>query len=345
MWKRYGCWRETSGAALVVVTACLAAGAAVGAGLTAALLGAISLPFGGDDERDAALHSCQRPYSDRSPWNTPIGPRPAYDPRSAEMVARIDGPLTSDPTQYTYPVYEVSRSTPRQTVDVSGRFSYVDSGGRRLTIRDGEPVEMPIPPGASAAEGSDAQIVLVDWRTGDEWGAWRLDSEDGRWKMTNGYHYNVRWSGVPPRSASGDAFGSRGAGVPYFAGLVRRCEIRRGRIDHALAFAFDAPSSEYVYPATKSDGNGIPGIDMPEGSRLQLDPSLTREQIESWGCRGPCLMIARALQRYGMYAIDNSGRAKVMLEYEDTARWRGSVDDETVSPIPISAFKVLRDAG
>ena len=38
-----------------------------------------------------------------------------------------------------------------------------------------------------------------------------------------------------------------------------------------------------------------------------------------------------------MYVIDNSGRPKVMLEYADTARWRGFVDAETVSPIPLSA--------
>jgi hypothetical protein len=40
--------------------------------------------------------------------------------------------------------------------------------------------------------------------------------------------------------------------------------------------------------------------------------------------------------------IDNSGRPKVILEYEDTARWRGFVDAETAGPIPLSAFRVLQ---
>jgi Bacterial Ig domain/Phytase len=73
----------------------------------------------------------------------------------------------------------------------------------------------------------------------------------------------------------------RRAGVPYLAGLVRACELARGRIEHALAFAYDFPTAEYVFPATKSDGNAWDGVeddldshpgDVPEGTRLQLDP-------------------------------------------------------------------------
>jgi hypothetical protein len=254
----------------------------------------------------------------------------------------LEGELTSDPTQYTYPVYEVRRRTPVRRVRVHGIYSNVTRRGRVLRIESGGTVRLPIPPAASGARGSDAQIVLVDRRTGDEWGAWRVRREaDGRWGITNGYHYNLRWSGVPPRDRSGRPFGSRGAGVPYLAGLVRPCELRRGRIEHALAFAYAFPSDDFVHPATKSDGAGGPD-DLPEGTRLQLDPEVSRAEIRSWGCSGPCLTIAVALQRYGMYVIDNSGRPKVMLEYEATARWDGWVDDQTVSPIPLSAFKVLR---
>jgi hypothetical protein len=43
-----------------------------------------------------------------------------------------------------------------------------------------------------------------------------------------------------------------------------------------------------------------------------------------------------------MYVIDQSGRPKVMLEYEGTAHWGGAVDAATVSPIPLSAFKLVR---
>jgi hypothetical protein len=202
---------------------------------------------------------------------------------------------------------------------------------------------MPIPEGAAPAAGSDGQLIIVNRDTGDEWGVWRLRRESGgAWTATNATHYNIRWDAVPPRDRGGRPFFARGAGIPYLAGLVRPCEIRRGRIEHALAFAYDYPTPDYVHPASKSDGKSTDPRDLPEGSRLQLDPSLSERRIRSWGCAGPCLTIARALQDYGMYVVDNGGRPKVMLEYEGTARWSGLVDSTTVRPIPLSHFRLLR---
>src|SRR5207248_5766252 len=135
------------------------------------------------------------------------------------------------------------------------------------------------------------QLIVVDPASGDEWGFWRIARTDlGGWSAVNGYHYDIRWSGVPPVG-----FVSRGAGITYLAGLIRPCEIAQQRIDHALAFAYNWPSPEFVYPATKSDGRGQRGVDLPEGARLQLDPTLSADQIRSWGCVNSCLTIAEAL--------------------------------------------------
>jgi hypothetical protein len=289
----------------------------------------------------AQAQACERPYADDSPWNTPVPADVEIDPRSATRMAAIVGPLSSDPTQYTYPVYYVSALTPREPVTISGWFSNVTDGGRSLTNQRRGSIMLPIPAGAAAAAGSDAQMILIDPIAGDEWGVWQLQLAAGGWQATNGYHYNIRWSGVPPLGSGDSFFVSRGAGVPYLTGLVRPCEILRGRIDHALAFAYDYPSGEFVYPATKSDGKGTGPGAMPEGTRLQLDPNLTEAQIRAWGCAGPCLTIARALQVYGMYVIDNAGRPKVMLEYEGTANWGGIVGSKTVNPIPLTAFRVI----
>jgi hypothetical protein len=314
--------------------ACIVSGVVIGASAC-----------GGEEpapEESLPADECRRPYSDESPWNTRIEPSPAYDARSDVFVRALEGELTSDPSQYTYPVYEVSRETPRRDVALSGWYSNVSNGGKTLTNQRGGTASLPIPHDAEAAAGSDAQIILLDPETGDEWGASNLDRDSsGQLVAWNAYHYNLAWDGVPPRDEDDRPFFPRGAGVPYLAGLVRPCEIERGRIDHALAFAFDSPSAEYVYPATKSDGKGTGPAALPEGARLQLDPDLTRAEIRAWGCTGACLTIARALQEYGMYVIDNSGRDKVMLEYEGTAGWKGRVDADTVSPIPLEAFGVL----
>lgn len=289
----------------------------------------------------AAPSGCDRPYTDDSPWNRPIDGSPTY----LERDHGVRGELTSSPDQYTYPVYYVSDATPRVTVILDGWYSDVVDGGQRLRNQRAGTARLPLPADAEAAAGSDAQIILIDPATGDEWGASNLRRRgDGTYDAWNAYHYSTRWSGVPPYDENGQPFWLRGAGVPYLAGLVRPCEIARGRIDHALAFAYDAPSAANVFPATKSDGGG-PADALPEGSRLQLNPALTEADLAARGCEGPCLTIARALQRYGMYVIDNSGRPKVMLEYEGTANWKGVVDEDTVRPIPMSEFRVLAPVG
>jgi hypothetical protein len=283
--------------------------------------------------------TCARPYAASSPWNTPIGSAPALHANSAYFVSSMTPVLTSDPTQYTYPVYYADAASPLATVTLSGRFSNVTSE-TAMTLQSGGTVAVPIPATAAAAAGSDAQLIILKPSTGDEWGFWRLAKDSsGRWTATNGYHYNTSWSGVPPRG-----FGSRGAGVPYLAGLVRPCEIARGSIDHALAFAYDYPTSAFVWPATKSDGKGTLANDMPEGARLQLDPSLTRDELVAMGVTGAALTVAQALQRYGMYLIDASGREKVMFEYDGTAHWNGLISASTVSKIPLSQFRWV-DAG
>ncbi|MBI3977128.1 MAG: hypothetical protein HY331_02975 [Chloroflexi bacterium] len=285
----------------------------------------------------ATTASSRRPYAANSPWNTPIGPNPAYDPQSARYLSALAGSFGSDPTQYTYPVYEIASNTPLRTIKLSGTFSNVTDNGTGLTNLKAPALQIPIPAGARPARGGDAQFIIWNRETGDEWGFWKvIVNADGTYAATNGYHYNTNWSGVPPKG-----FISRGAGVPYLTGLIRPWEIAQGRIDHAIAFAYDYPTPEYVYPATKSDGSGS-YPDMPEGTRLQLDPSLTNADFDRWGLSPTGKIIARALQEYGMIIIDKSGHPKIYAEYEATADWNGTLSASTISKIPYAAFHVIK---
>jgi hypothetical protein len=280
--------------------------------------------------------SSAAPYGPGSPWNTAIPDDAPVHERSDELLARIDGPLTSDTSQYTLPVYEVDGDTPMVPIEIEHVFSEVLDGGTTLDRQQAPTVEVPLPDGAEPAAGGDAQVVVVDTETGDEWGFWQLRVEDGGYVATNGYRYNVAWSGVPP-----EGFGSRGAGLPYLAGLVRPADIERGRIDHAIAFAYPTPSPEHVYPATKSDGPGDPDQDLPEGARLRLDPSLDDGDLEALGLDEEGRIIARAMQEYGMILIDIAGRPKVYAEYDRTAGWNGRITEDTVEALPLERFEVL----
>jgi len=280
---------------------------------------------------------CARLYSNDSPWNTLIGNSPVYDENSNTYITAFGGTFGSDPTQYTYPVWLVDSSTPIRTVNGSGLFSNVTSPNTLVKTSGGFTVQIPIPDGAVQSAGGDANIVMLNKATGDEWGFVSASkNSDGSWNVKNGYHYNTAWNAVPP-----SGFGSRGAGLPYLAGLIFPCEIQQGHIDHALAFAYDYPTPQFIYPATKSDGIGSYPPDMPEGTRLQLNPALTDSEIQAWGCTGSCLIVAHALQDYGMIVIDRSGHPKLYAEYEATAHWNGLVKASTPSTIPYNNFKVL----
>ena len=283
------------------------------------------------------------PYDAASPWNTPIGPNPAISPNSAAWMADIGshGALTADPDQYTISVYNVSSSTRTVTVKGTGYYSTYDAGDSSR-VGHGSPWTVsgiPVPVGAVGGPGSDGQIVLLDKAAGIEYGFWQFSGPDsyGVYHATNGYRYHTT-SGYYGRFADGGA--GRGDGTPYFAGLVRPWEIAQGHIDHALAFAFASPSSSFVYPASKSDGSGSGGA--PEGARLQLNPALTDTQLLALGLSPTGLIIAHALQKYGMYIVDNSGSSKIYLEYRGTSSWTSSITRNVVSPIPWSAFRVVQ---
>ena len=289
----------------------------------------------------------QRPYDPRSPWNTPIGSAPVLNPKSASLVGAISDnnlPLTADPDQYAIPVYRVDDRTARRTVKLGGWFSSYDNGDNSRVGYGFAPTiaNVPIPDGALQSAGSDGQIVLWDPGSGTEYSFWKFDRDAaGNYTAENGNRYHT---GAGYHGRFADGLAGRGAGLPYLAGLVRKWEIDQGRIDHALAFAYRAPSSAFVYPASKSDGaafGGVLGTDLPEGSRLQLDPGKTEADFDAWGLTPAAKTIARALQAYGMYVVDNSGSSKIFMEDRLTAGWDASIDRRLTEKIPWTAFRVI----
>ena len=289
-----------------------------------------------------------RPYSEDSAWNTPIDASPDIDPQSAELVAGIststeDGVITSDPTQYTYPVYVADANTPRYDVPCTWyKCTITQPGEEPLRVEILERV--PIPADARPSAGSDGSMIVIDADSGAEYDLWMATREGNSWSVGNASVYNIAWDGMP------NSYGSRGAGLPYLAGLVRHREIAAGVIEHAIAFASpNVSATGCVWPASKTDGTSEEPDALPEGARLQLDPSLTDEDFTAMGLDTVGRVIARALQEYGMILVDGSGRAKIMVE-DLTANSSGDaswseppteLSETTISTIPVEAFRVL----
>jgi hypothetical protein len=286
----------------------------------------------------------QVPYVANSPWNTPIT-NPVYDDYSSQMIATIGNTVTggkiySDTTQYNYPVYWADASTPRYDVPcVKYKCSYVVNGQVTRVVS----LNMPIPDGAQQSAGYDAQLIVIDTQTGIEYGLYHAAKlSTGGWTADNGYQYNIGYDAATP------GFGSRGAGVPYYAGMIRPWEIAQGHIDHAIAFVYPfTQAGKCVSPATKTDGTTT-GLGIPDGARLQLNPNLTDADFTAMGLSPAGKIVARAMQQYGMILVDTGGSPKIIAENLTANTLYGQSWDsygytkDVIAKIPYTQLNVLK---
>ncbi|HEY3472990.1 MAG TPA: hypothetical protein VGK56_00190, partial [Anaerolineales bacterium] len=281
--------------------------------------------------------SCERPYSDSSIWNIPIDwSITQIHPMSDFMMNAFfesDDWIGTDTSKFTPNMYWVSSGTP--VVPVQLRENRFRDAVNDRQLQYGQPaslVWMPLPLGARPARGTDGQLVVINTDTGEEWGLNEgyVDGE-GNWYASGAYRYHIDNSGIPP-----EGFGQRGAGIGQLAGIVRRCEVDRGRIDHAVTLAYDYPCKPDVceqngWPAVippfrKTDGRGKSPFDIPEGARIAIRPEISEEEIER-ACAAikGCGLWVRAMQEYGGFLVDNSDHPKTYAEGNTTANWDHSL--------------------
>jgi hypothetical protein len=120
-------------------------------------------------------------------------------------------------------------------------------------------------------------------------------------------------------------------------GLVRDWELEQGRIDHAIAVALrpEQLRNGPVWPATREDGGGTDtgsysgGSDgLPMGSLLAIAPEV---DLEAQGLSRAGVAIARALQNYGGYVVDQSESTIIAaVEPSTEARYRPNGGDADI---------------
>ena len=234
--------------------------------------------------RDVPGLGRMQPFTATSAWNTPISAAPAIDASSASMVANLAGAgfATAQAYEDTPPIYSADASTPRYSLTCTQPWG-------PCPLASG----VPIPAGAVASPGYDANMLVVDWSTRKVYEFWQYRND----------RRTVSWGAV--NSIDGDGrTGAVGAGVSRLAGLIRPYEVRAGVISHALVGPTGNSCTTFRYPATKSDGWSTRSGCIPEGARVQLDPS-----VDCAGLAAPAWekMVCRAMQVYGWYNIDNGG--------------------------------------
>jgi hypothetical protein len=252
--------------------------------------------------------ACWRPFSDTSPFNTPVGPAPRLHPQSTRIVSRLLG-FGSGPF-----VLEGGNAGTEKDWDHAIYFSEPDDP--RFEVRclahwhcevHGETVR--IPPEAQPAGGSDRHLAVIDQASGWEYDFYGVSSKRGH-KLTVISGGRTR---IGTRHATGRGSDATAAQFGLSAGVIRPVELATGEIDHALFMTAKCTSGANVYPADPNRGAsrrcsaiGMSDVNAPAlGQRFFLDMSAA--EIDALLVPGWQKTILHAMAEYGMYVGDAGG--------------------------------------
>lgn len=242
--------------------------------------------------RDAALH----PFASNSPWNTPIGSGARFEsvtgPATASLLAGGKPVINRD--QWSVGVFVATSADPKATL-VGVR--------NKLTFNDAI-----IPLATTPTGGTDRHVAVVQPDRVTAYDVFKWETYTGGVATTQiANRLDLRGSGV--------GVGGRAARVPALAGLIRAQELKDLKINHALALA--APGtvlkSGYVWPASAQDAHAATSYtgQAPMGSLFAIPGSV---DVTKLGLSPEGLALARALQNYGTYLVDQAGTNALYCE-------------------------------
>lgn len=257
-------------------------------------------------------------------WHSDISTLPVH-PRSAQWLASMDAATTDlhpdfGPSGLAQPYgipYDIEDSShPTVAVD----FLYAD---------ESDPGSYPFGADSTVEMGSDRHVLMLDRDT-----------------CVLSELYDARWNGGAPTAGSGavwdlssNALRPRGwtsadaAGLPIFAGLIRRDEVEAGVIDHAIRLTADQTDHSYVWPARHRAGAAEDPSLPPMGARFRLRPGFSLS-----GFSQEARIVLVAMKRHGLILADNGSNWFFGGASENG--WSNDVLDELKS-VPATAFEAV----
>jgi hypothetical protein len=261
-----------------------------------------------------------RPFSTGSPWNTPTDTRPV-DPRSDVWIARASRRVAAVAAADRHSVGTSQRrardlrlyvNTCAWTPAIVG-----EDGGETVRVicrqRNCGPVAkqvktLRVARGIKPFPEFDGWYSVIDQSAGVGYDMWRAR----RVGDVISYQFIKRWlldgPGFSPPATQDPvaAVGARGSGLPLFAGVIQPSELRRGRIEHALAISVPGAAQRiFVQPASVTNGVSVIGS-LPEGARLRLKSAYTTRKLPPGANRRSAEAIIAALRTYGAIVVDRS---------------------------------------
>jgi hypothetical protein len=209
-------------------------------------------------------------------------------------------------------------------------------------------VPVPIPgnvegeTGYACTNGGDCHLIVVDDASGQLFEMWKADIKSSLqfkggclavWDTAEAYGKTLRGD----QCASAD-----GAGFPIAPLLFNADEVASGEIDHAIRFVLpnDRVRQGFVRPAVHAAyTNGNQSSELPYyGVHMRLRADYPVDSLPSEGAK----VIARALQKYGMYHADGGEYAlTAQSDRFTTAKWSGLLAEDDLGALSVEDFEVI----
>ena len=233
------------------------------------------------------------------------------------------GPSDDPDHPYGIPYNVVDAEHPDHEVD----FSYGD---------ESDPGPYPIGPEGTGPDethvehGSDRHALVIDRDACVLYEVFDYDWNGGDPQGGSGAVWDLGSNALRPATwTSADA-----AGLPIFAGLLRRDEVLAGSIDHAIRVTAEETDRRFIWPARHQAGARSDHSLPPMGARFRL-----RKSFKLGGYHPETQVILRAFKWYGLILADN-GSNWFFTGAEDQG-WPDRVLDE-LKGIRAGAFVAVR---
>ena len=226
------------------------------------------------------------------------------------------GPAGAGEQPYGIPYAVVAASHPR--VDVA--FEYAD---------ESDPGPYPFGADTPIEGGSDRHALMIDRDRCVLHELFAAAYDPAGSTAGSGAVWDLRSNALRPAGwTSADA-----AGLPVFAGLLRRDEVAAGHVDHALRVTARRTDRSYVWPARHQAGAARDPALPPMGARFRLRPD-----FDVGAFRPETQVVLRAMQRHGLILADNG--SDWYFTGTSEPGWDPAMLDE-LKAVPAGAFEAV----
>lgn len=274
-------------------------------------------------------------------WNRDVSAVPKADYSDATIAAlrAAGGWGNGDLFQidFSMDVLAADASTPQRTFTKTNDFYSPDCDDMPVPVPDGGNLEGEA--GYECTGDGDCHLIVHDAAAGRLYEMWRAN-------ITGSTFYGGCLAVWNTRMAYGDTLrgdqctSADAAGFPIAPLLFTADEVAAGEIDHAIRFIL--PNNRvrrgYVRPATHgTDTTG--GTNAPAyGVHFRLRADYPIDTLPSEGAK----VVARALQKYGMYHADGGNIAlTAQSDRHTTAKWDGLLAPRDLADLDVEDFEVI----